>query len=308
METRLPGEDSILRAIASFRGGNTKLSPSDKQQVITLQIPLKITGDVTDAQTGEPIESFSVLHGISFGDGQQVSWQSNVARQGKNGKYEFVLSYPRPGHHLRFDAIGYESKVSRKFTDDEGAVTFDVKLRPTTPVEGIVVDASGKPVANAYVVINTPGERAAVENGRIGDSRDVTYATTNEAGRFELPSRGDEAAIVVLHDLGMKMIKCAEIGGGKLELIPWATVKGTATRKNEAVKQEQVRYYHHVGEETQFIFSGATTTDDKGEFTLNRVPPDTDLTITLQKKDGGGVLASSVETKSGKVTTADLDD
>lgn len=291
--------DILLQGYLDAR--NTKLVPTDKQQIVTLSNVLKITGKVTDSETGEPIKSFTVIRGFN-----PINWQADATRSGKNGRYEFVFDYPRPGHYLRFDAIGYKSEVSRKFTDDEGSVTFDVKLQPAKPVEGTVVDANDKPVANAYVVINSPGERAVIENGRIGDRRDVTFVTTDDTGRFVLPSRDDKAAIVVLHDAGMKMIECAAHNGGKLKLVPWATIKGKVTQDGKPVEQQQIRFYHTIGTETEFAFSGKTTTDDEGNYTLPRVPPNESFVISTQTPQGQLNLTLSVETKPGKVINGDL--
>ena len=126
--------DILQRGFMDAR--NTKLAPSDKQQIVTLKSPLKITGNVTDAKRAIQLSRLRLVHGISFGGRQPINWQSSVTRQGKDGRYDFAFSYPRPGHYLRFDAIGYESKASRKFTDAEGAVTFDVKLQPSRPLVG----------------------------------------------------------------------------------------------------------------------------------------------------------------------------
>ncbi len=42
---------------------NQRLAPSDKEVLITLTQPLKISGSVTDAESGQPIDRFTILRG-----------------------------------------------------------------------------------------------------------------------------------------------------------------------------------------------------------------------------------------------------
>lgn len=98
---------------------------SDGDVLVTMIKPLKVKGAVVDAETGQPVESFTVMPGIDWGNGQSTYWERQSARRQTAGRYELDFGEPRAGHLIRIEAEGYLPTVSRSFKDDEGDVTFD---------------------------------------------------------------------------------------------------------------------------------------------------------------------------------------
>src|SRR5207244_416354 len=100
------------------------LEPRQEEHVITLLRAFRVTGKVTDAATGQPIDTISVIPGAQGAGSQTPQWaRFNSGTQG-NGAYEVALenSYfgPIVGHHIRIEAEGYKPAVSPVFREADG--------------------------------------------------------------------------------------------------------------------------------------------------------------------------------------------
>ncbi len=155
-----------------------RLTPRDEDYVIKFFGPLTVSGYVTDAETKQPIKAFSVVPGLKWLQGEQVSWERNSIEQGKDGKYQIAYNFPRTGHLLRIEAIGYEPVESRMMQSDEGQVTLDFELIKTPPLAGVVLLPSGDPASAAEVAIAVPNEYSHIFNGRF-ESRDRSQSPSN---------------------------------------------------------------------------------------------------------------------------------
>ena len=282
---------------------NREISANGEHQLIEMSPPLRITGKVTDATTGTPIKSFSVVPGIRWDKNHRANWQPAKTKQAVGGSYEIGFTYPYPSHLLRFDAVGYKSKTSRAIKPNEGSVTLDVQLQPTKPLAGIVVSADGKPVHDAKVLINVPGQYVKIRNGRIDDGRDVTFDSSDKNGAFQLPTQGEDAWIIVLHPSGMRLVECKTFDGGKIQLVPWSTIRGAATSAGKPLKQYRVNL--DLPTDSAFSIEGNTNTDDQGNYTLQRVPPDATVSVSLVLSNGN-LHTESVQTEAGKDTKLDF--
>jgi hypothetical protein len=123
---------SILRTgYQSIRGLNLK--PQDEPYVFRMRLPLEIRGRITDAETGETIRNIMMVTGGNFdGRNPQIAsyWNENNPSRFLDRNYRALFTEPRTdgGHHFRIEAEGYVPFVSEMFTDDQGALQFDVKL------------------------------------------------------------------------------------------------------------------------------------------------------------------------------------
>ncbi|MCA9135813.1 MAG: carboxypeptidase regulatory-like domain-containing protein [Planctomycetales bacterium] len=255
-----------------------KLTARDEEYTITMTKPLRVHGTVVDKTSGEAIPEFKVVGGIKWDQGDYVRWELQDAVQGKNGNYEIVTTFPRPGHLFRFDAIGYRSVVSPVFQSDQGDVLYDVTMEPVAALTGKVQLVSGEPAVGAQVIINTAGNHVAITNGRFSDARDAVFTTTDAAGTFELPTPEQDFRLVVIHDQGMVESAGSDLEGGQaLVLKPWASVRGVIKIGANPAKQFQVSL-SHINEipyqQPRFHFGGQTVTDDQGRYELLRVPAD----------------------------------
>jgi thiol-disulfide isomerase/thioredoxin/protocatechuate 3,4-dioxygenase beta subunit len=254
-----------------------KLMAQEDEYVIKMIEPLSVHGTVIDAVTSTPIEQFKVVQGIKWDQRDNITWELQDAVTGRNGQYEIKTTYPRPGHVFRFDAVGYKSVVSPIFQSDQGNVLHDVSMQPAVALIGEVRLPSGEPVVGAQVILNTAGHYVAITNGRFSDARDAVFATTDGAGKFELPTPEKEFRLIAVHDDGMIEMASDEFEGNqKLVLKPWASIRGEVKIGVNAAKQTQVQLSHLSQipyQQPNFRFTGQTITDDDGRYELLRVPP-----------------------------------
>jgi uncharacterized GH25 family protein len=286
---------------------NVSLTPQDKPHVVTFARPLAITGSVVDSKSGKPIDRFQVVPGTGWQADDAPSWDPEDAQSFKSGKYDFSQDYPRERHYLRFDAVGYESFASRAFQSDEESVVYDVELKPTKPLAGIVFLPDGNRAQDAQVLINMAGHHVSIRNGRLDDARDVTFVTTDVRGRFSLPTPTEDYCLIFLHEKGIATATPDQVGKEPIKLRPWATISGTITLdgKPEVAADVTLSLPPISGSVEGLRVYGEAQTDEQGRYVLNRVPPDVQATVSQgDVQINGGTV--SVTTKPGQSLTADF--
>ena len=128
---------------------NRRFAPS-QEAVVTLNRPLTISGTVTDAATGRPVERFTVYEVYDPNSGS-TRWDRQRPQPFRGGRYEMSFRWPYPAvRGLRIEAEGYLPASSRGFKFSEGRQTYDFKLTPGTPptrpaVSGSVISPDDTP-------------------------------------------------------------------------------------------------------------------------------------------------------------------
>jgi hypothetical protein len=112
---------------------NQPLKVREEEYVFHTDPVLTVSGKVTDAATGKPVESFHVVPGTVQENGRPY-W-SDYNRLGQTGG-SYVMRFDRSaaGHFVRIKADGYRATESRKISSNEGAVTLSFELEPMEPV------------------------------------------------------------------------------------------------------------------------------------------------------------------------------
>lgn len=103
--------------------------------LLTVPTSLSLRGRVTDADTGQPIERFTVTPGFRWAEGGEMTWQPKAARTFTNGAYDMPMKQPYPWQLIRIEADGYEPWQSATFARDAGEQTVDADLRHLPPVD-----------------------------------------------------------------------------------------------------------------------------------------------------------------------------
>jgi hypothetical protein len=278
-----------------------------------------VTGTVTDAETGKPVNAFHVVQGFATAQAQAPAARQDVywdRRAGEptnsGGRFEFDVTYPRPGYAVRIEADGYLPAESRVFHDADGpTVSLEFKLKKGQPLTGVVRGPDGQPVAGADVVLCIPPQGAYVQNGEIQQRRDKVVVQTDNAGRYRLPPQAGAFALVVLHDRGYAEVKADQVAkSADVTLSAWGRVTGvvrTASKPNAGAmltvsmndRQSQdpnaPRVYHDL----------QARADQGGRFTFERVPPG-HATVSVQVRLGesttGYTQSTPVEVKAGETT------
>ncbi len=121
-----------------------KVRRDGKEHVVTMLSPLRISGTVYDANTGQPIPKFRLITGWSYVDdirgGMTENWSplDRFQLSFEDGTFEHVYkepainATPNPSFLFKFEAEGYDPQVSRAVALEEGDVRFDVALSRTT--------------------------------------------------------------------------------------------------------------------------------------------------------------------------------
>ncbi len=251
-----------------------EISGGDPPKTITLKPEHRITGRVTDAQTGEPIPSFGVIPVDVFRSDWWVAERYN-AEPGRNGRFEYLATRTDIPLRLRIEAKGYRSQDGPEFrVGDDQARRQDFHLQPSPPVSGLVLNPEGRPANGAEVLMATPTSDARLDDD-LGNHR----VLTDQEGRFEFPDQGETYALLARTDAGV--VASAEFSAGQhdagtLQLRPWASVRGVFSdggkpipNASVQIRQVQIRDLQRPNIDATL----QTRTDAEGRFEFPQVLP-----------------------------------
>jgi hypothetical protein len=268
--------DMFCRGFMSVRGQN--FTARDEPYEITMPRALKVEGMVVDAETGEPLKTFSAIQGIKWDSSNQpYYWERYNIQAGQDGKFTMEFDEPRQGHLVRIEAAGYRPGISRVITDNEQNVQLEFKLEKGKGPQGAVKLADGSPVAGAEVLMAIANQQQLyISNGRYQQGREAISAKTDDKGQFELPFPEAEFKLICLGDAGW-----GEYEGGvdadnlEITLQPWAKVAGVVKRGDEPLANEPIylswQEAYQQGQHPRVYWSYQAATDAAGRFTFDRV-------------------------------------
>lgn len=263
--------------LQGFASQELEISGGAAERKVVLKSNHRSTGRVTDAATGKPIPSFSVIPLNVF----RKDWNPadrGSAVVGKNGRLDYLADRTDIPLRLRVEAMGYRSQDGPEFrVGDDSSRTQDFRLQPSEPITGVVRDAAGKPAAKAEVLLATPTDDVyLLAEGQ----RDNHKTTTNAEGRFAFPDPGEPFAVVTHADAGFALAEfpIGRHDAGTLRLRPWASIRGQFRDGGEAIRGATI-FVNPIRIDTldrPRIHAGAglqTVTDAEGRFEFARVPP-----------------------------------
>lgn len=256
------------------------LSASEEEHVVTLNPLLKISGSVTDAETGAEIPEFALQVGHDYTSGRTY-WSRDEPIGYQDGRYEFTFDEPiNGGYLLQIVAPGYLPATSRSLQPDEGAIKIDFQLRPGTGPRGVVLNPDGTPAVGAEVGLATAEKRANLENGHFDQSQNsASVVSTDSNGKFEFPPQGEDEPflLIVLHDAGFAERTHEELAGSnEIKLAAWGQIFGKVLRGDEPDASREVTFYpQRPKRKGHFVFNYGykAVTDQRGRFRLDRVIP-----------------------------------
>ncbi len=100
-----------------------------------LETPVSVTGTVTDAGTGLPVEASVTLVGVNFTNGE-----SNTSG-GPLGRYQWIL--PAGSHTIEFAASGYQTQQIPVSVTSSSQQRLDIQLMPEALLLSLVSGPSG---------------------------------------------------------------------------------------------------------------------------------------------------------------------
>jgi thiol-disulfide isomerase/thioredoxin/protocatechuate 3,4-dioxygenase beta subunit len=254
------------------------LTASDREQTVILNPKLVITGRVTDAATGRPIERFRVVQGRRFEGRDQVYWSQSEGVDGSDGRFTSLFGEPSAALFVRVEAPGYKPVDSRAFRPDEGRKTFDFALQPAAGLSGVVQLADGSPVPGAEVALATRQNHISLRSGRFDRNANVPRFTTGADGRFAFAPPDDKFLLIAVSDAGVADASSDEFArSGKLVLQPWGQIEGGVRIGARAGADQEVSFYpirpDRGGGLYVFDYGYTTRTDERGRFAFDRVIP-----------------------------------
>ncbi|MCE5229069.1 M56 family metallopeptidase [bacterium] len=250
-------EDAVLASVGGTNGTicDTKypLVPG-RDVVITVQKLLTVSGEVTDAETGQPIKSFKVAPGTFWRF--STDWWRDESAIGKDGRYK--LESNRGGcqaYQLEFSAEGYQTVATREFHYQAGGVVCDVKLRkdavgtawladsagrpiplyektPESKVEGRVVDPAGKTHQNLDFFMCTPDSYVTVCNGKaVSGGGWTAHLASSGNGHFEMTAPFyPPYEFIVVGEWGYADVNDRELRKNpEIRLNAWGKLQGTVS-------------------------------------------------------------------------------
>jgi peroxiredoxin/uncharacterized GH25 family protein/5-hydroxyisourate hydrolase-like protein (transthyretin family) len=259
------------------------------EQTIAMTQAFRLAGKVIDAETKEPIKSFNLIPGRSWGmaDEDNARWERHEQKSGANGQYEVTLDYPQGGQ-VKFMAIadGY-LPAATPLMSETGWHTHDFELKKGSGPKGVVQSPDGKPVEGAQVVILGVGylslSKAAFNNP---NPNDAFLVKTDAEGRFSLPAVVASPTIVAVHEKGYAEIKGDELtGSGKIVLQTWGRIEGVARMGTKPwPDQDLMLSDRSFGNNVNYDWSAfKVTTDAEGRFKIENVPPGERQLVRLVK-------------------------
>ena len=174
-----------------FAQNEVTLTADDEEHVLVFQPRLHVAGSVADAQTGKPIDEFTIIPVFELSSGNfDVARQH--AKQYSGGQYDVVLEEAAVveqtgiAHRLRIEAEGYRTAMSDAYRSGQPDPRGDFRLEPATPTVGRVFGLDGKPVARATVLLATKTQRRSLRVPRDEERREQRICHDRRTRRVRL--------------------------------------------------------------------------------------------------------------------------
>ncbi len=267
----------------------TTMKPSENEHVVKLARQLLIRGTVTDAETGRPVGTFTVVPGMGIG-GDQTNWMPGFARTHHRGRYEFPFDgLGVQPLRARIEAEGYRAAISPFYEINAGEQVFDARLERGEWVKGVVHGLGGAPLSGAEVII--PAFSGIHIGGGMTYQRDFhRHMVTGADGGFAFPPSRDPFRVVVLHDQGYAEATCRRAGDlHDVTVLPWGRIEGTLRVGAKLLAHETI--VASIDEERtdprgSIQNESRAQTDLQGRFSIERVAPG-EARVGWQPRYGG---------------------
>lgn len=262
---------------------------------------LLIDGEVLNADTGEPVETFRVIPGVRYNRapgvrGNLAVWQPHMIREMTDGEFHWPRTRGYDEMRFRIEADGYRPATTTWLGKGGPHLRMKVHLRPDAGIEGIVLQPDGTPAVGATLAIGLPNRGIRLEGcqvvghkgsvpGRLSDQWRIPQTVeTDEQGKFVLPYETDAAAVLcVVHQSGYFEQNCVDFtdsianinGPVQIKLHNWSRVQGRVLWKDTPGVAEKIRATVHCNEPYPGLIASTSNVnaDQKGNYTFAYLPP-----------------------------------
>ena len=276
-----PGYRELERTVSTDGSGgdlNLRLTPLPRQETAPPVPRVLLSGEVLDAESGDPIPEFRILvQGIYGG----------IRLLGDGLAGEFTWELERPDlldiKQLVIEAPGYRPE-SREFRPSEPPPDpFTIRLQRDVGISGWVYTPDGAPAVGVEISLagdafrlrlNQPthGPRQSINAGH-----PVNRAITDARGHFRIAPQHGARWVVMVHARGCRVIPVEAATNGPVTLDAWGQIEGTVFASGQPLPKARV----NVGfqspaygvDDLRIGFDFNTVADDRGRFQFTHVPP-----------------------------------
>lgn len=299
-------------------------SPRVNEMTFTLNRFPGISGSVLDADTRQPVESFTLTKGRKYNPSEtQLHWERYNSTRGRGGEYWIRVEdyYFQPEARLMVEAPGYVPEVSPGFTSP-GTHTHDFLLKKGRGLTGTVRAPDGSPAVGATVVLVSREEYGYMDSpGQFQSGGNNGESTrTDSQGRFEFSPRLETEGVLAAHDLGFVEAPASNAATNlTLTLKPWARVRGVMRvgdrpdPEHWVVLQNQFESYTPAqGRATFLSMNLRADPEADGRFAYDKVPPGLrrlDVEYKIRERNYDGTPLSHgrpVQLKAGETNQVNL--
>lgn len=298
----VPVEDLVLRA-------------GPDPQTITLheRIELRLTGHVTDAETGAPIDWFTLTPGYITQGSDTPVWQPEAALEAFDGQFDLYLSDEFPAYRLRVEADTYLPRISPTYEVSAGAAEFSVALSKGDGPEGTAVQPDGAPAAGGQAILIPENQSTLILNGHARQETGIEVVQMTGNGTFRFSPQTSAFAVAVIHETGYAFVD--ENGlASSIQLEPWAEVEGVLELSHVSAGGRGLTLVADRELDTPQVavrFLLETRTEADGRFRFTAVPPGP-ARITLDGSSGQAAghfpVSAALDLKSGEAGHINLGD
>lgn len=291
-------EIAITLEKPGYYEGYENLRPSKEERKIVLEPALKISGVVTDAETGEPIPKFLAVQGRSIGGSdpfERLAWdESENSAEGVNGAFVTIFSERRRSlPFVRIDAEGYAPAILGPFNPEEGDRHLEVRLERPRPLRVTIRTPEGEPASGARIGMTSLMRGAlTLVDGRTEFLENHPGPVSDENGEVDLGRMADTDRLVVFHESGVAARKADELRDQDvINLESWGRIEGR-TRKGP---NPDPNVSMNLLVDDHLNFFSTIQSNAEGRFIIETIPPGDYRLAKLNSANQGLTSWSQVE-------------
>jgi RNA polymerase sigma factor (sigma-70 family) len=286
-----------------------KFVADDAEHTFVLHPALMLSGRVTDADSGKPVENFKMTRGYSqlFSNEETGTvWDFHERWYGTNGNYNVVFDEEHIPH-LRIEAEGYDMfDIKPEFpTGAVSACDFQLQKSGTGhAIRGTVLLPDGTPAANVDVALCTFQVAITLAGTKFDDrlmgrdlfNRPAEFRHKTDAnGGFSFSPKPSAHTVIAVCDAGMGKAHCFDSSKPlEIHLQPWGRIEGSVRTRDGKWAGRKIIWGAtgtlHSGMDIEYS-AVAAVSDSQGNFILEKVPPGNGH---VQIQEGDGNLRSCI--------------
>jgi hypothetical protein len=194
----------------------------------------------------------------------------------------------------------------------DGVVQMTVRLKKSGNWSGVVVDASGRPVASAFVGITGEQNQVLLRGHLLEAAGHFSVAVTGGGGDFKLSAIQKPWAVVAASEEGFGLTPAAEFQKShRIRLLPYGTLQGTYrgdVDENGTTSLSLILFAGGNNPWLGIITGPPIKVTANGTFQLEQVPPGNHKLQRMVLNNGNLQVVSSqdVLVEPGQTTTVEF--